>query len=135
MYQINSLNIPSNPSVGLAENWYVGKKTGIEGIEIDQRVFEHAEGFVKFKGVPLGSSDSYQPTAVGYDTHAFLFDGVYVGIHTVKPASIHQGIKFSFDMPPRAITIISNNQSHLRDVATKLMLPLEKLVELEAVGQ
>jgi hypothetical protein len=127
MYEIHALDIKSNPQVGVAENWYVGgpKEYKIPGFQIDERTFDHAEARTRFRGVVLGNNQGYQPVAVGYDSRGFLAFGAYINIHTVKPPSG----EMSFGIPPKALTIIANDEDSLRRVAHSLNLPLEEIVE------
>ena len=127
MYKLHALDIKSNSQVGVAENWYVGgpKEYRIPGFQVDEKTFDQAEARIRFRGVFLGNNEGYQPVAVGYDSRGFLAFGAYVNLHTVKPPS--GGI--SFGIPPKALTIISNSEESLREVATSLNLPLEEIVE------
>ena len=47
-----------------------------------------------------------------------------MNMHTVKPPSK----EMSFGIPPKALTIIANDEESLREVAKELYLPLEEIV-------
>ena len=126
MYHIHALNIEGNPVVAVAENWYVGEppEYKLEGFRIDETKFDRAEVRIRLRGVFLGKNEGYQPVAVGYNSRGFLVFGAYVNMHTVKPPSE----EMSFGIPPKALTIIANDEESLREVAKELYLPLEEIV-------